>query len=126
MQEKVDELYQEYLREKLDLIIEATGRECDIGDRYSRGWVKKVDNGFLLVCRYGDWNIINPEGSLLSDTWYDYAELFHDGFARVMRGNKWNFIDINGNLIGDTWYDYVDNFEYGVYIQKCQNHTTII
>ena len=60
------------------------------------------------------YNFINKQGELLSEQWFEWADIFNDGFARVRReDNLYNLIDKNGNYLFDEWFMYVDNFYDG-------------
>ncbi len=45
------------------------------------------------------YNLMDFDGNLLSDTWYDDISDFHNGYARVMTANTYNFIDKDFNLV---------------------------
>ena len=73
-------------------------------------------NGFAKVRLNGKENLIDTNGNLLSDQWFDSIfNYFVGGFAIVGLNRKDNFIDTNGNLLSDQWFDRVWDFnEYGI------------
>ena len=92
MTEKIEELYQEYLKEKLDLIFEIEFAPNPISKRFD----EKIK-----------YNFTNRKGEVISNIWFDAVEKFHDGFACVKdhgRVLSYNFVDTNGKLISDNWY----------------------
>ena len=62
----------------------------------------------------GKYNLIDANGKLLLDEWYEWVDYFHDGFAVVQRAyEKYNYIDKNGKILLDEWYNWVDDFRDG-------------
>ena len=62
----------------------------------------------------GKYNLIDENGKLLSDEWFEWIDYFHDGFAQVRRAyEKYNYIDKNGKILLDEWYKWVDDFRDG-------------
>ena len=60
------------------------------------------------------YNLIDANGKLLLDEWYEWVDYFHDGFAKVQRAyDKYNYIDKNGKLLSNEWFKYVYNFNNG-------------
>ena len=73
--------------------------------------VDGFSDGVAIVKLNDKYNLINREGQLLSNQWFDYADDFWDGVAtRVKLNNKYNFINIEGRLLSNQWFDYVGNF----------------
>lgn len=67
----------------------------------------------LIKNDQGKFNFEAPDGKLLSETWYDYAEDFREGLAIVRIEDKVNVINIEGKPISDEWFDRVDPFKEG-------------
>ena len=62
----------------------------------------------------GKYNLIDANGKLLSDEWFEWIGDFYDGFAKVQRAyDKYNYIDKNGKLLSNEWFMYVYNFNNG-------------
>lgn len=60
----------------------------------------------------GARNILKLDGSLLSESGFDFIGDFHDGLARYRSDGKWYFTDEAGRSIGDG-FDYVTDFSGG-------------
>ena len=43
-------------------------------------------------------NYLKPDGTLLSDVWFDYADSFYDGHAFVLLGDTEYLIDREGEM----------------------------
>lgn len=72
---------------------------------------------FTRVQRVRDnkYNLINAQGKLLLEKWYDWIGNFKDGFAVVRRGiNKHNYIDKDGKLLLNEWFKWAENFQDGI------------
>ena len=70
-------------------------------------YVGNFSEGFARVELNGKYNLINKDGKLLSDIWFENTSDFKDGFARVKLNGKWNCISQEGKIISDVWFDYV-------------------
>ena len=58
------------------------------------------------------WNIINREGKLLSDIWFNYINIFNKfGLVDVTLNDKYNFINLKGELLFNIWFDYISVFD---------------
>ena len=66
--------------------------------------------GYARVGLNNKMNLINKNGEILFDKWYEYIDDFNDGYARTQLNNKWNFINKNGEFLFDKWFDDIDNF----------------
>ena len=125
MSEKIEELYQEYLREILDLIFESCvpiGKKGKMnfidmnGKLISNDWydnVRPFSEGYARVEKNYKLNFINTRGKLISDKWFDKIGDFHEGYAIVKENGKYNYIDTKGKLISDKWFDYMWDFHDG-------------
>lgn len=106
------------------------------------GWVKENDTKFspwLPVKKtisfgskgfstFSDWDILDEEGkSILKFPIYD-ATIFDEGLCAVKVNGKYGFIDLNGNMVCKPKFDYAYKFfgDYGVILDKYQNHVGII
>lgn len=56
------------------------------------------------------YNLINRNGELIGNQWYDWVRYFSNGYAVVHLNNKYNFINCNGELISNQWYDWAGDF----------------
>ena len=80
-------------------------------------------DGLFCVGLRKKLNFIRPDGTYLSDTWFDYAWPFSEGFARVkLNGKGWNFIRPDGTYLSDTWFDKVQNFYGGLAMVALDGH----
>ena len=62
----------------------------------------------------GKCNYIDENGKIISDTWFEWIDYFHDGLAKVQRAyEKYNYIDKNGKLLSNEWFKYVYDFNDG-------------
>ena len=60
------------------------------------------------------YNLIDANGKLLLDEWYDFVSDFYGEVAVVVRGDgDFNFINKQGNILSDDWYEWVDDFHEG-------------
>jgi len=133
MKEKIDELYEQYLNEKLDLIFNEDGRIVVV---YYKKNQNKKKREFPETIGYevfrlndGRWGFKNKEGKVLAGDWSSrlgtpgmgytnplYEERdseFYEGYAIVSLDYGFNFIDGEGNLISDFPFDEVWNFHDG-------------
>ena len=58
----------------------------------------------------------------------DGATIFDEGLCAVKVNGKYGFIDLNGNMVCKPKFDYAYKFfgDYGVILDKYQNHVGII
>ena len=63
-------------------------------------------DGFAVIQREDElYNLIDKQGKILSEQWFEWVCNFSDGFARVQRkDSKWNFIDKQGKILSDEWF----------------------
>lgn len=71
-------------------------------------------DGFAVIQREDElYNLIDKQGKILSEQWFEWVCNFYDGFARVQRKDgKWNFIDKQGKFLSDEWFSdtyYLDD-----------------
>lgn len=67
----------------------------------------------IKVQRVSDnkYNLIDANGKLLSNEWFDWIGDFYDEFALVERENhEYNYIDKQGNILSDEWFKWLDLF----------------
>ena len=136
MSEKIDELYQEYLEQKLNdiFVIKNQGvpKLIDFKGKYNYKtddknplcdeWFLKANEfseGFAVV-KYSDgkYGYIDINGEpLLGKVRFDDASDFFNGYGRIVIGNgkqtKYNYIDKTGKLLSKKWYDCVFPFYEG-------------
>ena len=75
--------------------------------------VHKINDGFSKVQLNDKMNLIDKNGKLLFDKWFDWISDFNDGFSKVQLNNKMNFIDKNGKLLFDKWFYWISYFNNG-------------
>ena len=117
---KIDELYQEYLRKKLDLIFNGASiiREDREKEEQNDFQIESVDenNRYIIIKKNGKYNIMDIYGRILSpNKWFDFVSTFRNGYATVkIEGKGWNYIDTNGQLLfKDFWLNYLRDFYEG-------------
>ncbi len=60
------------------------------------------------------YNLLDQNGSLLSNQWYDEIDDFAGEFARIkLKDNGYNLISKNGKLVSNKWFDDIETFENG-------------
>ena len=66
----------------------------------------------------GKCNLIDANGKIISDTWFEWVGDFYDdndGFALVGRENhEYNYIDKQGNILSKDWFKWLDYFHNGI------------
>ena len=75
--------------------------------------VHKINDGFSKVQLNDKMNLIDKNGKLLFDKWFDWISDFNDGFSKVQLNDKMNFIDKNGKLLFDKWFYWISYFNNG-------------
>ena len=115
--EKVDELYQEYLSEKLDLVFDGVdgtkfensfyiARKEEGAAQEKRIYPKKIEKD-------GKYNYINEDGRIISSEWFDFVYDFQNGCVAVRKNGKFNYIDINGKKLFKEWFSELWWLFYG-------------
>ena len=64
-------------------------------------------DGFAVIKREDEkYNLIDAQGKLLSEQWFNWVGNFYDEFARVQRSTDdlWNFITKDGKILSDEWF----------------------
>ena len=60
------------------------------------------------------YNLIDANGKLLLDEWYDFVSDFYGEVAVIVRGDgDFNFINKQGKLLSEQWFEFVDDFKDG-------------
>ena len=136
MEEKANEMYQDYLSKRLDIIfsIEKTDflKLVQVGNMYNfsngnNGYISDVNfdkayefsNGYAKVGKDGKWNLLDTNGKLVSTEWYDDVFLFVNDYAKVKKNEKWNFINKDGKIISEEWFKEVYDFSCGYAAVRC-------
>ena len=88
--------------------------------------VYKINDGLYKVTLNDKNNLMDKNGKLISDKWFDDVLDFNDGFATVKLNGKYNYIDEHGKLLSDIWFDWVGNFKYGFAIVRLNNNYNYI
>ena len=58
------------------------------------------------------YNFIGKNGKILSDKWFEFADIFRDGLALIQREDGLqNYIDTKGNILSDKWFEWLDYFK---------------
>ena len=69
-----------------------------------------------IVQRVSDekYNLINANGKLLLDEWYDFVSDFFGEVAVIVRGDgDFNFINKQGKLLSEQWFEWGGDFNEG-------------
>ena len=62
----------------------------------------------------GKYNLIDVNGKLLLDEWYDYVSDFYGEVAVIIRGDgDCNFINKQGKILSEQWFEWADYFDNG-------------
>ena len=65
------------------------------------------------------YNLIDANGKLLLDEWYDWVSDFYGEVAVVIRANgDFNFINKQGKLLSEQWFEWADDFKDGFAVVK--------
>ena len=88
--------------------------------------VEMLDGGFKRVQLNGKYNIIDKQGKLLNNIWFNSINISKNGFAIVELNNKWNFIDEQGKILSSKWFDFVDYFKNGFAMVELNNKWNFI
>ena len=55
------------------------------------------------------YNFIDKDGKIISEQWFEWADIFRDGFSLIQRADGLqNFIDTKGNILYDEWFEWAD------------------
>lgn len=58
------------------------------------------------------YNFIGKNGKILSEQWFEFADIFRDGLALVEREDRLqNYIDAKGNILSKDWFKWADYFK---------------
>ena len=61
------------------------------------------------------YNLIDANGKLLLDEWYDFVSDFYGEVAVIVRGDgDFNLINKQGKLLSKQWFEFVDDFKAGL------------
>ena len=72
-------------------------------------------NGIACIATNRGYNFVNAIGGLISKTWFDYADNFHEGVGRIyVDGKGYNFVNAKGEIISKTWFDDAYSFHEGL------------
>ena len=76
-------------------------------------YIGDFKNGISGVELNDKCNLIDTNGNLLSQLWFDNVFAFNEhGIAQVELNRKWNLIDKNGKLLSKQWFDSYDDAYY--------------
>lgn len=108
---KIDELYNEYLKKKLDMIFHgSTGKIVNNPSikKSNRLFNKKFLNEtskYKIVKKGGKTHIVDEQGTIICTTRHKVDTLFNEGYATVTNGkNEYNFLDSSGDLLCEKWH----------------------
>ena len=89
---------------------------------------KRINFGSKGFSTLSDWDILDEEGKSILKFPIDGATIFDEGLCAVKVNGKYGFIDLNGNMVCKPKFDYAYKFfgDYGVILDKYQNHVGII
>ena len=86
-----------------------------------------IKNGIAVVKLNNKLNLIDTNGKLVYQQWFDWIDNFNeDGIAKVNLNNKYNLIDINGNFLSKQWFSYIYEFENGIARVDLNNKCNLI
>ena len=72
-------------------------------------------DGLARVVLKDKYNLIDKQGKIFSEQWFEWIEFFHEGFARVQRTNgEYNFIDKDGKFLSEQWFEWIEFFNDGL------------
>ena len=72
-------------------------------------------DGLARVGLKDKYNLIDKQGKIFSEQWFEWLGIFHDGFAVVQRGDeKYNFIDKDGKFLSEQWFEKAFDFNDGL------------
>ncbi len=124
MKEKLEELYQQHLSNRLDLVFKDTDTpscrnfpSIEFKDKPTYLYQGEFIDGVAIVQRDDRmYNLINKKCEELSEIWFNHIESFYDGFAIVKYDNRLNFVDKSGNLLlsDDEKIKKAENFHNGL------------
>ena len=58
------------------------------------------------------YNFIDKNGNILSNEWFEFADIFRDGFSLIQREDGLqNYIDAKGKILSDKWFEWLDYFK---------------
>ena len=93
---------------------------AEINERLSNGedpndifdYVSNFLNGFACVKLNNKWNLINAEGQLLTNKWFDKADIINQyGVTTVyIKGKGYTFLNADGQYITNQWFDECGSF----------------
>ena len=91
------------------------------GDFSGFDYISDFVNGIAKVSLNKKWNLIDQNGNLISQQWFDNIHGFNEydntygfneyGIVTVELNKKWNLIDVNGKLVSKQWFDWIGDFE---------------
>ena len=103
MNEKIDELYANYLKEKLDLVFEVK----QLNDKKHKESEVTVNTD-----NYGNYYFVNQDtGNVTRLIGYDQVWSFKNGSAKVKNHGLYNYVDKNGRVLYETWFNNVREIE---------------
>lgn len=73
------------------------------------------DSNVMIVLLNNMYNVMDLNGRVLLDKWYDYIADFSEGFAVVMKnqengGDVYNYVSENGTFLSEEWFLYAKDF----------------
>lgn len=75
------------------------------------------DSNVMIVILNDRYNVIDLNGRLLLDEWYNYIDDFNEGFAVVIKtendGDIYNYITEDGRFLSEEWFVYAKEFSNG-------------
>ena len=109
MKEKVDALYQEYLKEKLDLVFSGADGKSQDNIFYSPDYniIGGFCCGYAVIKKNNKYNYIDKSGKLLSLNWFDKALEFDNGYGLINVNGRCYHIDTSGRLVSEEDFDNV-------------------
>lgn len=70
-------------------------------------FLPRVIGSFSFISKNKKYNMIDENGKILFEEWFDHILSFFNRLIMVRIGNKWNFVNFDGKLISEEWFDYI-------------------
>ena len=72
-------------------------------------FLPRVIGSFSFISKNKKYNMIDENGKILFEKWFDHILSFFNRLIMVRIGNKWNFVNFDGKLISEEWFDYISS-----------------
>lgn len=78
----------------------------------------EFNSNLILVSKGQRWNVLNANGDLVSNVWFDGIRKADNGLSLVYKSSKrtdmplFNFINEDGELVSEIWFDSIYSFDH--------------